>query len=289
VGILNVDKPLGVTSHDVVNAVRRLAGQRQVGHAGTLDPAASGVLLICLGKATRVAEYLMAGHKRYRATITLGVRTDTDDADGQVLSQEDCPPLAVSALERVLARFVGRISQVPPVYSAIKRGGEAAYKKARRGEPVMLEPRWVDIDEFILLDWTPPHLVAEVACSSGTYVRALARDVGDAIGCGAHLSSLVRLQSGRFRLEDASSLERVADAFAHGEESYLLHPLDDALLHMPALIVTSEQAKAIRHGQRICAPAGDDLHRAYGPEGEFLAILEWDQQQGQWQPKKVFV
>jgi tRNA pseudouridine55 synthase len=287
-GILNLDKPPALTSHDVVNMVRRIAGQKQVGHAGTLDPAATGVLLVCLGKATRVAEYLMAGRKRYRARITLGITTDTDDAEGQILSTSECPSLSQDDLEAYLTRFVGSIQQVPPTYSAIKKQGEAAYKKARRGEAVSLEPRLVEIDEIVLLDWTPPQLVAEVACGPGTYMRALARDLGEAIGCGAHLSSLVRLQSGRFRLQDAISLERAEEAFAHGEEAHLLSPPDEALLHVPALILSAEQARAVRHGQWIAAPAGKGVSRAYSPDGEFLAILDWDEERGQWHPKKVF-
>jgi tRNA pseudouridine55 synthase len=235
-----------------------------------------------------MAEYLMAGRKRYRATITLGITTDTDDAEGRIVSQAECPSLSQEDLEATLARFVGAIQQVPPTYSAIKQGGEAVYKKARRGESVSLEPRCVQIDGITLLDWTPPQLVAEVACGPGTYMRALARDLGSTIGCGAHLSGLVRLQSGRFRLPDAISLERVEEAFAHGEETRFLHPVDEALLDLPALILSAEQARAVRHGQWISAPAGQGASRAYGPDGEFLAILEWDDERGQWHPKKVF-
>ncbi len=287
-GILNLDKPPGMTSHDVVNLVRRIAGQRQVGHAGTLDPAASGVLLVCLGKATRVAEYLMAGRKRYRAAITMGITTVTDDAEGKVLRRAECPPLSRAELDPYLARFVGTIQQVPPDFSAIKQAGETAYRKARRGERVTLEPRPVEIEEIVVLDWTWPHLIAEVACSSGTYMRALARDLGQAVGCGAHLSSLVRLQSGRFRLQEAISLERAEEAFSRGDESSVLLPMDEALLHLPALVLSAEQAQAVRHGQAIDGRAGTGLSRAYNAEGDFLAILTWDSETGRWQPKKVF-
>jgi tRNA pseudouridine55 synthase len=236
-----------------------------------------------------MAEYLMAGRKRYRAVIRLGVTTNTDDAEGEVLQTAPCPALSVRDLEETLSQFTGTIQQVPPAFSAIKRGGEAAYKKARRGEPVSLEPRRVEIDEIAMVDWTAPHLTAEVACSSGTYIRALARDLGEAIGCGAHLASLVRLQSGRFRLQQATSLERIEEAFAHGEEASFLLPLDEAVLHLPALVLSSDQARAVGHGQAIDGREGAGLCRAYTAEGDFLAILAWEGKTGQWRPKKVFL
>jgi tRNA pseudouridine55 synthase len=292
--ILNVDKPPGMTSHDVVNVVRRVVGQRKVGHAGTLDPMATGVLLLCLGQATRVAEYLMAGRKRYRATIALGASTDTYDAEGQIVRGGGRTDFDRDEIDRALAAFVGRIEQVPPIYSAIKRQGQPAYKLARRGQEVELAPRLVEIDELVVLDWTPPCLVVEVACSHGTYIRALAHDLGRHLGCGGYLQALVRLRSGHFTLEDAVSLERIEEAFEHGqEESYLL-PIDEALLDWPALVVSAEKAQRLVQGQAIevSEPGVDEddalLWRAYSLDGGFLAVVSFDRASGLWRPKKVF-
>ncbi len=292
-GILNVDKPRGMTSHDVVDAVRRLAGQRRVGHAGTLDPMATGVLLVCLGQATRVAEYLMASPKRYRATIVLGVATDTFDAEGKIVSEGGRTDFDREEIEAALGSFTGRIEQVPPMYSALKREGQALYRLARQGQVVERSPRPVEISEILVLDWTPPELIIEVACSPGTYVRSLAHDLGQRLGSGAHLAALVRLRSGRFTLEEAVSLERLAEAFRCGEEEKYLIPMDEALLDWPAVIVSAEQARRIAQGQgiRLNAPLPVEdgtLCRGYGPDGEFLAIMVYDARACEWRPHKVF-
>jgi tRNA pseudouridine(55) synthase len=186
-GILNVDKPAGMTSHDVVDAIRRLAGQRKVGHAGTLDPMATGVLLVCLGQATRVAEYLMRGRKRYRATVVLGAATDTYDGEGEIVSSGGPTDFSQEQIQAALAGFVGRIEQVPPLYSALKRDGQPLHRLARQGKTIELESRPVEIEEMSLLDWTSPSLVVELTCSPGTYVRSLAHDLGqrlDHVGAG---------------------------------------------------------------------------------------------------------
>ena len=294
-GILNVDKPPSITSHDVVDAVRRVAGQRKVGHAGTLDPMATGVLLICLGRATRVAEYLMAGRKRYRATIMLGTTTDTYDADGEITHSGGRTDFDRSEIETALSRFVGQSKQVPPMYSALKKEGQPLYKLARQGQVVAREARYVEIDQLELLDWTSPAVILELTCSPGTYVRSLAHDLGQALGSGAHLSALVRLASGRFTLADAVSLQRLEEAFRHHqEESYLL-PMDEAFLDWPALILGSTDARRVAQGQAVAgaSPSGSQdpelaLSRAYGPDGDFLAIMTYDSVSGLWRPKKVF-
>jgi tRNA pseudouridine55 synthase len=292
-GILNVDKPPGVTSHDVVDAVRRVAGQRKVGHAGTLDPMATGVLLLCLGQATRVSEYLMAGRKRYRATIVLGMTTDTYDADGEVVSRGGRTDFSQKEIEDALAGFVGRIEQVPPMYSAIKQGGQPLYKLARQGKTVERAPRPVEVDEIEVLDWTSPTLIVEVTCSPGTYIRSLAHDLGQQLGSGAYLAALVRLRSGRFGLQDAVSLGRLEEVFEHGQEEEVLLALDEALLDLPALVVGEEQARRIVQGRAVpgappVAEDSDALCRAYSLEGDFLAILTYDASAERWQPKKVF-
>jgi tRNA pseudouridine55 synthase len=293
-GILNVDKPPGITSHDVVDIVRRISGQRQVGHAGTLDPMATGVLLVCLGKATRVAEYLMAGGKRYRATVVLGVVTDTYDAEGEILSSGGRTDLTRQEIEAALAGFAGRIEQVPPMYSAIKRDGQPLHRLARQGKTVEREPRPVEIDEIALLDWTAPSLVFEVVCSPGTYVRSLAHDLGQRLGSGAYLASLVRLRSGSFALEEATSLARLEEAFQHGQEVDYILPMDEALLEWPAMIVDADRARRIVQGQAVtgepsaAGEGGVPLCRAYSLDGDFLAIMAYDATTGQWRPKKVF-
>jgi tRNA pseudouridine55 synthase len=294
-GILNIDKPPGMTSHDVVGAVRRIAGQRKVGHAGTLDPMATGVLLVCLGQATRVTEYLMEGHKRYRATIVLGTTTDTYDAEGEVLSDGGRTDWREHEIRAALDRFVGSGWQVPPMYSAIKREGKPLYKLARQGKVVQRKPRPVEISEIVLLDWTPPSLIVEIACSPGTYVRSLAHDMGQQLGSGAYLGCLVRLRSGRFSLEEAVSLERVEEAFEHGEESRYLLPIDEALLDQPAIVVGSGDAQRLVQGQSISGevPANgererESLRRVYSFDGDFLAIAAYDPATGLWKPHKVF-
>jgi tRNA pseudouridine55 synthase len=283
-----------MTSHDVVNVVRRVVGQRKVGHAGTLDPMATGVLLVCLGQATRIAEFLMSGRKLYRATITLGASTDTYDADGEVTASGGRVSFDREEIEAALLGFVGSIDQVPPIYSALKRDGQPLYKLARQGKTVELSPRPVEIYGIKLLDWTAPSLIVEVSCSSGTYIRSLAHDLGQRLGSAAHLAALVRLGSGRFSLEGAASLARLEEAFRHGQEKGYLIPLDEALLDWPAIVVGSDDARRLANGQAIVAdprPRGTDdtgMCRAYSIEGQFLAIVAFEPKASRWQPRKVF-
>ena len=292
-GILNVDKPPDITSHGVVDVVRRIAGQRKVGHAGTLDPMATGVLLLCLGQATRVSEYLMAGRKRYRATIVLGATTDTYDAEGEVVTTGGRTAFSRTEIESALQGFVGSISQVPPMYSAIKKDGQPLYRLARQGKRVEREPRLIEIDGIVLLEWTAPAMIVEVSCSPGTYIRSLAHDLGQALGSGAYLASLVRLQSGHFTLEDAVSLSRLEEAFRHGQEMEYVLPLDEALLDWPAMVVGQEEARRIAHGHSVGDRLSDgvragDRCRAYSTSGDFLAIMTYDGALELWRPTKVF-
>ena len=249
-GILNTDKPAGMTSHDVVDRVRRISGQRRVGHTGTLDPAATGVLVVCLGQATRVAEYLMASDKVYRAQIRLGVSTDTHDAEGEVTATAEVD-VSEEEVRKALASFVGSIQQIPPMYSALKREGVPLYKLARQGITVEREPRSVKIHSIELLEWNPPLLTIQVKCSPGTYIRALARDLGQRLDCGAHLQSLTRLASGHFTLEKAVSLDELAEAFAQGSWQEIIHPMDEALLDFEPMVVDAQTEKRIRHGQQV--------------------------------------
>jgi tRNA pseudouridine55 synthase len=296
-GILNMDKPAGMTSHDIVDRVRQLSGQRRVGHAGTLDPSATGVLVVCLGQATRVVEYLMASDKVYRAQIRLGVSTDTHDAEGQVTATAEVD-VSEEEVRRALASFVGSIQQVPPMYSALKHQGVPLYKLARQGITVEREPRSVEIHNIELLKWNSSLVTIQVECSPGTYIRALARDLGHELGCGAYLQSLTRLASGHFTLDEAVSLDELAEAFAQENWQEFIYPTDEALLDFEPLVVDAQMEKRIRHGQQVQAlplppPQAEgewreELRRAYSPKGEFIAILRHDPQTGLWQPKKVF-
>jgi tRNA pseudouridine55 synthase len=290
-GILSVDKPAGMTSHDVVAAVRRITGQRRVGHAGTLDPLATGLLLLCLGRATRLAEYLVRGRKIYRATVRLGVVTDTYDAEGQVVAVTPVEDLSGEWIEEAAAEFVGRVEQTPPVYSAIKSKGTPLYKLARQGRAVSPPPRQVEIEAVELLAWEAPDLTLLVRCGPGTYIRSLAHDLGQRLGPGGHLTALRRLASGHWRVEDALSPTEVAEAFAQGLGPQILHPPDEALLEFAAAALDDEQTSSVRHGRNIdlAAPPGSSTLRAYASTGEFLAILELEEDTGLWHPAKVFV
>ncbi|MBC7262413.1 MAG: tRNA pseudouridine(55) synthase TruB [Chloroflexi bacterium] len=287
-GILNINKPRGVTSHDVVARVRKITGQRKVGHAGTLDPLATGVLLLCLGQATRVAEYLAASDKVYRTRLRLGISTDTYDAEGQITSQSK---VAVSRdqVEQALQAFTGIQEQMPPMYSAIKRDGIPLYRLARRGQVVPRQMRKVEIHDIHLLIWEPPELEIEISCSKGTYIRSLVHDIGQRLGCGAHLMTLTRIASGQFRVEDAITLEELEQACARGTVVSLLHPLDMALQSFPAVTVDLATERRIVSGQRVRLSNAIEgtLCRAYAADGRLLALLRLDRE-GLWQPHKVF-
>src|SRR5712692_7966615 len=192
-GLLNLNKPIGPTSFQMIGRLRRLSGERKIGHAGTLDPLACGVLPICIGKAVRLSEYLMSGDKVYRAEITFGVRTRTDDGEGAIISRQSVE-LSRAQIEPVLPEFVGAHAQVPPQFAAIKIAGKPMYERARKGQVIEAAPRLITIKRLALLDWQTPHAQLEIECGKGTYIRALARDLGERLGCGAYLSALTRTQ-----------------------------------------------------------------------------------------------
>lgn len=290
-GLLNVNKPVGPTSHDVVDAVRRGTGERKVGHGGTLDPLAGGVLVLALGSATRLLEYLAASEKEYLATVTLGLITDTGDAEGEVIEQQALPPnLRREEVEAVLNRFRGPIEQVPPAYSALKVKGKAAHYRARAGETLELTPRQVVIEELTLLGFAPPMLTLRVRCSAGTYIRSLARDIGTALGCGAMLSALTRTASGHFRLEDAVGWDALQDAFRDGSWRRYPLPADMALEGTPRVLLDDETLGRVMHGQPVPAPeVSTGLARAYAPDGRFVAVFQGDPARGMWLPRKVFM
>lgn len=288
-GVLVVDKPVGLTSHDVVQVIRRGTGIRRAGHTGTLDPRASGVLVILIGPAVRLSEYVSASDKRYQATIRLGSTTDTFDAEGRITSTAPVENITEEQFEEILEQFVGEIEQVPPPYSAIKVQGRKAYEMAREGEEVNLEPRIIQVYSLELLEWSPPEVVIDVFCSSGTYVRSLANDLGKALGVGAHLIGLRRTKSGRFTLRDAVPLRRLQEAFTAGNWYRNLIPAAEALADWPMVELDGDQVELIRHGHRIPAePGAIGWARGVSEQGDLVALLEMDEENNEWQPRKVF-
>ncbi len=208
-GVLLVDKPKGLTSHDVVYRLRRKLQMKKIGHAGTLDPMATGVLVMLIGKATRISQYLMSVDKVYEGEATLGVVTDSQDAEGEVMETRPVPELTEAAVRELMKTFLGDQYQTPPMHSAIKIGGVPLYKMARKGEGVEREPRFIRIASFDLLTFTPPKLTFRLACTKGTYVRTVANDLGQKLGCGAHLSELRRTGSGKFTIEQCLPLGQI--------------------------------------------------------------------------------
>jgi tRNA pseudouridine55 synthase len=282
-GVLVVAKPIGPTSHDIVGLVRRLSQTKRVGHGGTLDPFASGVLPVFLGKATRLVEYHLGDRKRYRATICFGASSTTDDLEG-ALTPAPGPPPTRESVEAALGGFLGEIEQRPPAFSAIKVAGRGAYALARAGQEVELQPRRVTIDSLDVLEWDDatrgePLAVVDVTCSAGTYVRSLARDLGEAVGSAAYLGALVRTASGPFTLDEARPLDdvRAATEAGPGGLEPLLAPID-AGLELPEITVADGALGAIARGQPIGVPpdagtiTADTPIRLRTADGELVAI-----------------
>ncbi len=306
-GILNINKPYGPTSFSIVSTVKRLSGERRVGHAGTLDPAATGVLPVCLGQGTRVIEFLMESTKAYRAEITLGVSTDTYDATGKITWKGDSSGIRQGELETTLSSFSGLIYQVPPAYSAVKNKGKPLYKMARAGIEVKRNSRPVTVHHIELIDWKPPLVTIEVVCGKGTYIRSLAYDLGQVLGCGAHLKSLVRLKYGLFDLRESISLPQLEDAFRYDYWQHYIYPIDRVLWDWKAMVVSDEARQNIKNGCSLVLEGSEvdqrssylqtqtaerfsrNRCRAYALDGRFLGVLRFNSEKGQWQPEKVFL
>jgi tRNA pseudouridine55 synthase len=301
-GILNISKPAGMTSHDVVDQLRRLLHVKKVGHTGTLDPDATGVLPVCLGKATKIIQFLQDDEKGYEGTITLGVVTDTLDASGKVLDISDSSHVELDDVKTVFSRFVGETDQIPPMVSAIKVQGKRLYSIARHGKTVRRPPRKIHIYDLELLDFRRSTRLSKsseslngfnglndfndsieldfrVRCSRGTYIRALAADIGDTLGCGAHLSRLVRTKSGTFELKDSIRLEEIQADPQSAVQS--MRPIDDVLSFMPVIVITSSTRKRFLNGVPVSASevvryegefSGDDLIRIHDEAGVLLGI-----------------
>jgi tRNA pseudouridine55 synthase len=281
--VLNLNKPAGLTSHDVVDAVRAILGTRRVGHTGTLDPPATGVLPVCVGRATKIAQYLTQADKEYLITMRLGVTTDTLDGAGRVLTRVDALGVTRAELEATLPRFQGEILQTPPLYSAKRIGGQRLYRLARRGETVERQPVRLMIHRLALVEVALPDVRLLVGCSKGTYARALCDDIGRALGCGAYLHELVRTRSGRFEIATAIGLEALRALVEAGRLGEVLVPVSEALAHLPAIRVGPEFARPILQGGGI--PAGAVVAsapevgrgatvRVLGPRGQLLCLAQ---------------
>lgn len=290
-GILNVNKPCGPTSFNIVAAIRRLSGEKRVGHAGTLDPAASGILPICLGQATRLTEYIHLLSKEYIAGITLGITTDTLDAQGTVIACSDVQGITAEHVREALKPFLGAIMQVPPAYSAVKVRGRQSYKLARAGISEPLQPRRVIIDTLEILSFDLPYFKLRVQCSSGTYIRSLAHDLGTTLGCGACLQDLVRTAYGPYNLKNALTPEVIKEATMTGDLGGLLYPVDHPLLDWDKVDLNGDLSLAVDTGNDIKLEAcnsGEYPLRGYNADGKFMAILKFNIESGLWHPAKVF-
>ena len=296
-GFLNLYKPAGITSMEALRRVKRITGQRKkVGHAGTLDPLAEGVLPICFGQATRLMEQVVSGWKRYRMTMRLGAASTTYDAEGDITEIANPEDLTRGDIAAALTGFVGRIEQVPPMYSAIKVEGRRLYELARSGREVRRAPRQVEVSAINIDEIALPYLRLTVDCGKGTYLRSIAHDLGEALGCGGYVTQLSRLSCGRFKAESSLTLESLAEAAAGdgGGWQNQLHPVDWALQELAPMTVTEDEERAIGHGQGVSGSghgSAQDEHeqrRAYSRDGVFLAIMEYRPDSGLWQPTRVF-
>lgn len=292
-GVLLVDKPSGMTSHDVVNRIRKAAGLRKVGHTGTLDPAATGLLLICLGAATRLSKYLTGMDKEYMGTLKLGLTTDSYDSDGTILEESDVPELSEKELSGLLAPYTGTIEQIPPMVSAVKVGGKRLYTLARKGEVVERPTREVTVSRFEILEWDSPLATFVVQCTTGTYVRSLCHDIGQDIGCGAILASLRRTVVGSHHVDDAIPLDDLKNP-GNVEERLLSM---GSVLSMPSVTVTPQGHRMVLSGNQINpnqltedAPEEQGLVQIKSRSGELLALADLEHRStGTWiQPRKVF-
>ncbi len=279
-GVLVLDKPRGLTSNAALQKVRWLFNAEKAGHTGSLDPLATGVLPLCFGEATKFSQYLLESDKAYETVVQLGVTTLTGDAEGEVTGRY---PVEVSAgqLDEVLQRFRGDLLQVPPMYSALKRDGQPLYKLARNGEVVEREARPVTISRLEVLERTGDQIRLAVACSKGTYIRTLAEDIGQALGCGAHVAALQRTQAGPFGLQPAIALERLEQLHAEGGAEALdafLQPVDSAIEHWPLLKLSEHTAYYWLHGQPVWAPGAPKtgLIRVQDQQGRFIGVGEMD-------------
>ena len=270
-GIILVDKPQDWTSHDVVAKLRGVLHERRIGHSGTLDPLATGLLVVFVGRATRAVEYAEADSKEYLAGLRLGVSTDTQDITGNIVAESAALP-DEAALREALGRFIGDIEQIPPMYSAIKIGGKKLYELARRGESVERAPRKITVSAIDIAGRDGDDYILNISCSKGTYVRTLCSDIGEALGCGACMSSLRRTRAGVFSVDDAHSLADIEAAVREGRLSDIILPVDTLFASFPKLTVSQSAAKRLKNGNIIKISAEDGEYKVYSDSDEFLLL-----------------
>jgi tRNA pseudouridine55 synthase len=291
-GILNINKPEGMTSFSVISRLRHVTGQKHVGHTGTLDPIATGVLPVCFGQATRISRFITESDKTYVATIKLGISTDTYDREGKITGENDFSGITPEQATATLQSFCGTIKQVPPAFSAIKLQGQKLYKLARSGIMLKPEAREVTINHLHILSMELPLISVEIDCSKGTYIRSLAHDLGQVLGCGAHLTKLERTRCGIFTIKDAVELSAAEQAVTKREWESLLHPIDYPLTSYIKVILDNEQENQVRRGLSVQVDtdikASAGLILAYNTSGSFIAMLNYDTSTGLWHPYRVF-
>ena len=293
-GIIVLDKPRDATSMEMVRIAKRVTGVKRVGHAGTLDPIATGVLPLCFGQATRLMEYLVDGRKVYRAQFTLGAATDTYDAMGRETATGDWSSVTRAQVEAQFPVFTGVVMQQPPMYSALKHEGQRLYDLARAGVEVERPAREVVVHSLALLEWSPPTMTVQVECGRGFYMRTFAHDLGSALGCCAYLSQLSRVKAGAFALEDTIGVEELEQSGEEDAWRDLVLPPDAAVRALEPIALAGAAERHLRNGQAVTVPTAGayarhlELRRAYSADGRFLGLARFNRPEGQWQPEKVF-
>lgn len=295
-GILNVRKEKGFTSHDVVAKLRGMTRQKKIGHTGTLDPDAEGVLPVCLGKATKLCDMMTEKEKAYETVMILGTETDTQDISGKILKSADTDFLSEKQVEETVLSFVGSYKQIPPMYSAIKVGGKRLYELAREGKEVERKARSVEIFSIRILDMNLPEVRMEVVCSKGTYIRTLCHDIGNKLGCGACMGALLRTKSGIFTLETSRTLSEIQSYLDKGRMDEILIPIDSMFPEAPKFSVKKGQDKAVYNGNALVPdqfteqmPVGEGKKiRVYGSDGQFLALYSFHKKDNQYRVEKMF-
>ena len=293
-GIINIDKPLGITSMDVVRRIRRATGVKKVGHGGTLDPMASGIIPIGLGNATRILEYILQSNKSYIANIYLGKSTNTFDSEGDIVKTNENTPNNTDSIEKALNAFRGCIMQTPPPYSAIKRNGVRLYELARKGILTDVAPRKVKVHKLKIVDFKPPILELFIRCGKGFYVRALADDLGKSLRCGGYLKHLRRISVGKLDISDSVTLADALTLIANGHATDIIQPMDKCLTDFQRVDLSNNETKMIRNGRKIPynethVPNGKSLAAAFEPQGGLAAILIFEDSSSEWKPVKVFI
>ncbi len=293
-GVLNIDKPEGLTSMDVVRHIKRVSRVKRVGHGGTLDPFATGVIVICLGQGTKMMQDLVDGSKIYRGVVELGVETDTYDVQGAVIRRMDASEVTLDGFTTTMGKFIGVIDQVPPMYSALKRQGKRLYELARAGVEIDRDPRRVEVNEIKVIEWNFPLVEIEVRCGRGFYMRSLAHDLGEKLGCGAHLKSLKRIKNGPFYIGEALTLQQVEKKFGDSSWKQIVRAPDTIVSHLRTIIIGGKAEQALRQGQSLSLgqktfpTRSNERCRAYSTDGRFIGIIVFDATASRWQPQRVF-